>query len=143
MEATRHSEPKRIRSNEPLLTPSDSGNEILLATNEAPMTKITILYPNNAGARFDMRYYVDTHMPLSIGLLSTHPGFKGVSVERGLYGAGPGADAAFVAMCHFLFDSVEDFIAAFTPHAARLQGDMPNYTDIEPVIQFNEILISR
>lgn len=34
------------------------------------MIKISILYPNNKGARFDMRYYVDTHMPLSIELLS-------------------------------------------------------------------------
>ena len=107
------------------------------------MTKISILYPNNKGARFDMPYYVNTHMPLSIKLLSTHPGFKGVSVERGLGGAEPGSDPAYVAMCHFLFDSIEDFMAAFVPHAARLQGDMPNYTDTKPVIQFNEVLISR
>ena len=107
------------------------------------MTRISILYPNNKDARFDMRYYVDTHMPMSIALLSVHPGFKGVSVERGLGGAEPGTDATFVAMCHFLFDSPEDFMAAFMPHAARLQGDMPNYTDLKPVIQFNEVLISR
>lgn len=37
----------------------------------------------------------------------------------------------------------QNFMAAFTPHAAVLQGDMPNYTDIEPVIQINEVLISR
>ena len=107
------------------------------------MIKISILYPNNKGARFDMRYYIDTHMPLSIGLLSAHSGFKGVSVERGIAGAIPGTDAAYVAMCHFLFDSADDFMAAFIPHAAVLQGDMGNYTDIEPVIQINEVLISR
>ena len=107
------------------------------------MTKISILYPNDKSARFDMGYYVATHMPLSIQLLSAHPGFKGVSVERGLGGAEPGTDAAYVAMCHFLFASIEDFMAAFVPHAAKLQGDMPNYTDIRPVIQFNEVLISR
>jgi uncharacterized protein (TIGR02118 family) len=82
-------------------------------------------------------------MPSSIDLLSVHPGFERVSVERGLGGAEPGTDAAFVAMCHFPFDSIEDFMAAFMPHAARLQGDMPNYTDIKPVIQVNEVLISR
>ena len=107
------------------------------------MTKISILYPNNKQARFDMRYYVDTHMPLSIDLLSVHPGFKAVSVERGIGGAEPGTAATYVAMCHFLFHSIEDFMAAFMPHAARLQGDTPNYTDIKPVIQFNEVLISR
>jgi uncharacterized protein (TIGR02118 family) len=107
------------------------------------MTKISILYPNSKGSRFDMRYYIDSHMPLSLELLSVHPGFKGVSVERGLGGAEPGTDAAFVAMCHLLFDSIEDFMAAFIPHAARLQGDMPNYTDIKPVIQFSEVLLSQ
>ena len=107
------------------------------------MIKISILYPNTKGSRFDMSYYIDTHMPLSIGLLSTHSGFKGVSVERGLGGALPGTDAAYIAMCHYLFNSAEDFMAAFTPHAAVLQGDMPNYTDIEPIIQVSEVLISR
>lgn len=107
------------------------------------MIKISILYPNTKGSRFDVRYYIDKHMPLSIQLLSSHPGFKGVSVEHGLGGAVPGSDASFVAMCHFLFDSVDSFLAAFMPHAAALQGDMPNYTDIEPVIQFNEVLIAR
>lgn len=107
------------------------------------MTKISILYPNTKGSRFDMRYYAETHMPMSIRLLTAHPGFKGVSVERGLGGAIPGTEAAYVAMCHFLFDSLEDFMAAFTPHAAVLQGDIPNYTDVEPVIQVNEVLISR
>ena len=107
------------------------------------MIKISILYPNYKGSRFDIRYYIDTHMPLSIGFLSAHPGFKGVSVEQGLGGALPGIDAAYIAMCHFLFDSVESFLSAFTPHAEILQGDMPNYTDIVPIIQVNEVLISR
>jgi uncharacterized protein (TIGR02118 family) len=107
------------------------------------MTKISILYPNKAGARFDFDYYVHVHMPISIDLLSKHRGFRGVSVERGVSGTQPGSAAAYVAMCHFLFASAEDFVAAFMPHAERLQGDMPNYTDIEPVIQFNEVLISR
>lgn len=107
------------------------------------MIRISILYPNNRGARFDVSYYVETHMPMSIKLLSAHPGFRGVSVERGLGGAVPGSGAAYIAMCHFLFSSVEEFMAAFMPNAEVLQGDMPNYTDIEPVIQFNEVLISR
>lgn len=107
------------------------------------MTKISILYPNRDGARFDFAYYVRTHMPLSIDSLSKHRGFRGVSVERGIGGPQPGSPAAFVAMCHFLFTSAEDFIEAFMQHAERLQGDMPNYTDIEPVIQFNEVLIYR
>ncbi len=107
------------------------------------MIKISILYPNTPGARFDMDYYVKKHMPMSIELLGTHPGFKSVSVERGLGGAAPGTDAAYTAMCHFHFDSVESFMAAFSPNAATLQADIPNYTDVVPIIQVNEVLISR
>lgn len=107
------------------------------------MVRISILYPNSKGSRFDLRYYVEKHMPMSIELLSAHPGFKGVSVEHGVGGGTPGSEAAFVVMCHFQFDSADSFMAAFMPHAAALQGDMPNYTDIEPVIQVNEVLISR
>lgn len=107
------------------------------------MIKISILYPNKEGSRFDMGYYIEKHMPVSIDLLGAHPGFKGVSVERGIGGALPGTDAAFVAMCHFLFNSADEFLEAFMPHAPTLQGDMPNYTDIEPVIQFNEVLITK
>lgn len=107
------------------------------------MIRISILYPNSEGARFDLRYYVETHMPMSIKLLGAHAGFKGVSVEQGLGGPVPGSAPAYIAMCHFLFNSIEDFLAAFMPNAATLQGDMPNYTDIEPVIQFNEVLISH
>ena len=80
-------------------------------------------------------------MSLSIEHLSSHPGFRGVSVERGAGDAISGTNAAYIAMCHFLFDSAEDFMPAFTPHAAVLQGDMPSYTDIEPVTQIDEALI--
>ena len=107
------------------------------------MIKISILYPNKHATRFDMRYYLETHMPLAIELLSAHPGFKGVSVDRGLGGLISGADATQVAMCHFLFDSTESFLEAFAPHAAVLQGDIPNYTDIEPVIEVSEVVMSR
>ncbi|MEW6127829.1 MAG: EthD family reductase [Acidobacteriota bacterium] len=107
------------------------------------MVRISVFYPNEPGSRFDMDYYIETHIPLAIDLLSTHPGFKGVSVDKGLGCAPPGSEAAYVAICHFLFESVEAFMAAFTPHATALQGDMPYYTDVIPVIQINEILISK
>jgi len=29
------------------------------------------------------------------------------------------------------------------PHYVELQGDIPNYTDIEPVVQISEIRISE
>ncbi|MDD2700927.1 MAG: EthD family reductase [Sideroxydans sp.] len=105
------------------------------------MVKISIFYPNSG--RFDMDYYLNVHMPRSIELLSKGKGYRGVSVERGLGGASPGSAPAFVAMCQYVFDTVDDFMAAFMPHAAELQGDMPNYTDIETTIQVSEVAISH
>ena len=72
-----------------------------------------------------------------------HTRVSGVLVERGLSGVVPGSEPAYVAMCHFHFSSVDDFCAVFLPHAALLQGDMANYTDIDPVIQFSKISISQ
>jgi uncharacterized protein (TIGR02118 family) len=79
----------------------------------------------------------------SIDLLSKGKGYRGVSVERRVGGASPGSAPSHVAMCHYLFDTADDVMAAFLPHAAELQGDMPNYTDIESLIQVSEVAISR
>lgn len=103
------------------------------------MVKISILYPNTG--KFDMDYYLNVHMPRSIELLGAGKGYRGVTVERGLAGAAPGSAPPYVALCHYLFDTADDFMAAFMPHAAELQGDMPNYTGIAPVIQISEIVI--
>jgi uncharacterized protein (TIGR02118 family) len=105
------------------------------------MIKISILYPNSG--KFDMDYYLNIHMSRSIELLNKGKGYRGVSVERGLGGAAPGSAPTYVAMCHYMFDTADDFMAAFMPHAAELQGDMPNYTDIATIIQISEVAISR
>lgn len=103
------------------------------------MIRVSILYPNRG--RFDMDYYLEKHMPMSIARLGGEAGYRGVSVERGLSGTGP--EPPFVAVCHFLFDSIEDFMAAFQPHAEALRSDIRNYTEIEPVIQFSKIEIAE
>jgi uncharacterized protein (TIGR02118 family) len=108
---------------------------------EKAMKRISILYPDSADSWFDVEYYTSKHMPMAIERLSKHPGYIGVSVERGICGAVPGTRAAYTVMCHYLFASVDDFMAAYTPHAAVLKGDIPNYTDIEPTIQFGDVLI--
>lgn len=107
------------------------------------MVKISILYPNVPGGRFDFEYYTRQHMPRWMDLLGGHAGFPSVTVERGMEGAQPGASPGYVAACFYMFDSVDDFLAAFMPHAAELHGDIPNYTDIPAEIQINEILIAR
>jgi len=106
------------------------------------MIKVSILYPKTSGTHFDLDYYVQKHMPLAIRLLSSHPGYRGVSVEHGLGGGAPGSDATYTAMCHFLFDTSESFMQAFGAHAPTLQADIPAYTDSVPVVQVSEVLLS-
>jgi uncharacterized protein (TIGR02118 family) len=106
------------------------------------MIKLSILYPNNEGGRFDMDYYVNIHIPMSIEKLA--PALRGVSVDQGLdVPEIPGKQPTYVAAAHMLFDSIAAFQETFGPHSARLQGDMINYTDIEPVYQFSEVRIAQ
>jgi uncharacterized protein (TIGR02118 family) len=51
-------------------------------------------------------------------------------VEEGLAGGAPGAPAAYVAMAHLSFKSLDAFQSAFAPHAEAIMGDIPNYTVI-------------
>lgn len=105
------------------------------------MVKVSVLYPHTVGAKFDFEYYVEVHMPMSLRLLGDT--VRSCSVERGVEGTEAGSTPAFVALCHFVCDSRAAFEAAFLPNAAVLQGDMPRYTDIAPIIQFSEIALTR
>ena len=107
------------------------------------MFNISSIYPKHEGCKFDFDYYLNTHMPRSIELLSSAKGFRGVSVERGIDLEEQGIHSSYVAMCHYYFDTLDDFMAAFMPHAEELQGDIPNYTDITPTIQINAVEISK
>ena len=60
------------------------------------MVKVSVLYPNSPGCKFDMSYYCNTHIPMvqeKLGKIC-----KGVAVEQGVSGATPESRPAFVAM---------------------------------------------
>lgn len=101
------------------------------------MIKVSVLYPNRAGSKFDMSYYLGTHIKLVKDKLGT--ALQGVHVDSGMSGAAPDSEPDYVAMGHLLFNSVGDFQAAFGPHAEAIMGDIPNYTDIEPQVVVSEI----
>jgi uncharacterized protein (TIGR02118 family) len=65
----------------------------------------------------------------------------GATVEKGLAGAEPGSTAAFQAMGNLYFESMETFQNSFGPNAEKIMADIPNYTNIEPVIQISEVII--
>lgn len=104
------------------------------------MIKLTILYPNEEGKKFDKDYYINTHMPLTIKLQGD--AIKKTEVEFGISGGMPGSKPSHVAICNFWYESFEAFQQAFTPHAETIVNDVKNYTDIETVLQFSEMMLS-
>jgi uncharacterized protein (TIGR02118 family) len=101
------------------------------------MIKVSVLYPNKDGGTFDMAYFSDKHLPMIREKLGS--ACKQISLEQGLGGAEPGSPATYMFMGHMYFDSLEDFQNAFGPHAETLLGDIPNYTDVQPVVQISEV----
>jgi uncharacterized protein (TIGR02118 family) len=101
------------------------------------MIKVGVFYPQSPGSKFDMKYYLDKHIPLVQQRVGS--ALKCVAVEQGLAGGTPGAPMTYVAMCHLLFDSVDAFQASFGAHASEIMADIPNYTNIQPILQISEV----
>ena len=79
------------------------------------MIKVSVLYPNRTGTKFDMAYYLDHHIPMVRRLVGS--ALRGVSVEHGISGDEPGSPPPYVTTAHLLFDSVETFQKSFGTHA--------------------------
>jgi len=105
------------------------------------MIKVSVMYPNTPGARFDHDYYRDQHMPMIGRLMGA--AMKYYTLEKGLAGGAPGTPPAYVGMCHLICDSVEAFRAAFGPHAQQIHADVVNYTDLTSVMQISEVVVEN
>ena len=105
------------------------------------MIKVSVMYPNTEGARFDHAYYRDKHMPLLKARMGDACLYY--TVDKGMAGGAPGSPPTYVGMCHIFSESVEKFQAAFGPHAKEILGDIPNYTDLKPVMQISEVVVER
>jgi uncharacterized protein (TIGR02118 family) len=103
------------------------------------MVKVSVFYPNRLDARFDIEYYCKRHMPLVQQLVGS--ALKGISVDRGVSSEEPSVPAPYIAIGHLLFESVADFQKSFGPHVPEIMEDIPNYTDLEPIIQISEIVL--
>ena len=58
------------------------------------MIKVSVMYPNKPGARFDHAYYRDQHMPLVKARMGESCKFY--TVDKGLAGLGPGDPATYI-----------------------------------------------
>ena len=105
------------------------------------MIKVSVIYPNSAGVRFDHDYYRTKHLPLIQSRMGA--ALKYHTIDKGLAGGAPDAAAPYVAACHLLCDSVEAYQSAFGPHAQEIHADVRTFTDQTPVRQISEVVVEN
>jgi uncharacterized protein (TIGR02118 family) len=93
---------------------------------------VTVLYPRHAGARFDMAYYVEQHLPLVRRLLAP-AGMRSLSYVR------PVGDAPdHVLIAQLRFDSMAETEAGLAAHGPATQADIVNFTDIGAIVSIGQ-----
>ena len=102
------------------------------------MITVNVLYPNTDSLKFNMNYYLTSHIPMIQKALGA--ALKGVLVQQGVGGAAPGSKAQYHVMTQLSFDSVESYQTAFGPHVPQIMGDLQNFTGEHPSVQVSEVL---
>jgi uncharacterized protein (TIGR02118 family) len=98
------------------------------------MQRVTVLYPNKGDTRFDFEYYMRKHVPFVEGLVG-----QKIEVRRGL-SSPSGSPAAFVCVGTIPINWIQEFQMVLQKHGPKIMGDIPNYTNSEPIIQFDEVV---
>jgi len=102
------------------------------------MIKVTILYPTGDGKKFDMDYYSSKHMPLVASLLGDS--LQLYEIDKGLAGRTANDPIPYLAIGYLYFDRLSAYQNSFAPNAEKIRNDIPNYTNIQPVIQISEVI---
>ncbi|GJM27697.1 MAG: hypothetical protein DHS20C17_03320 [Cyclobacteriaceae bacterium] len=105
---------------------------------EKGVIKVTILYPNGEGKTFDMDYYSKNHMPMVASLLGDS--LKQFTIDKGIAGRTPDEPIPYLAIGYLFFDKLSAYQNSFGPNAEKIVSDIPNYTNIQPVVQISEVL---
>ncbi len=100
------------------------------------MIKVSILYPNIPGNKFDMDYFCNKHVVLIKRLFGD--ACKGMSVEEGTQEFYP---SPYLAIVSLQFESADSLIYSAVKCAKEIASDIPNFTDITPKIQASTIII--
>ncbi|KGO44095.1 Dimeric alpha-beta barrel [Penicillium expansum] len=96
---------------------------------------ITVLFPNVPDAKYDIDYYTAHHMPL-IKQHWTKYGVQDWSVTT--FAPGPdGAQPPYTFGSVVVWENKEGVDKAFaSPEVAEVMGDVPNFSNKEPVFLF-------
>ncbi len=99
---------------------------------------VTVMYPNTPGSKFDMDYYLGAHMDL-VGK-TMGPSLLSARAVKGVGTPDPDTPAPYQVIAILEFESVEVLQACMAEHAEAVMGDIPNFTDVESVVQICENL---
>ncbi|ALJ14316.1 EthD family reductase [Sphingopyxis macrogoltabida] len=101
------------------------------------MLCITAIYPNEPGSRFDAGYYQSSHARTAQALLAPH----GLTAIRTTVGTAAldGSPPPFWAVSEMHFTSRAAFDAGIAAEGAALFADIPNYTNVTPILQVSEL----
>jgi uncharacterized protein (TIGR02118 family) len=102
------------------------------------MFKVSVTYLNGDGKTFEWNYYLNKHVPLVKNLLGDS--LKVVTIDKGLTGGAPESPAPYLAVFNMYFETVSAFQNSFGPNAEKIRNDIPNYTNIQPVVQISEVI---
>lgn len=102
------------------------------------MIKVSVLYPNGEGKRFDLDNYAK-HLAL-VHARWDPMGLADLTVDQGIAGGAPDSKAPYAFMAHLRWETLEAFQAAFGAHGKEIMDDIPNFTDITPDMQISEIM---
>jgi uncharacterized protein (TIGR02118 family) len=100
------------------------------------MVVVSVTYPNTPGSRFDERYHVVEHAALLQSRWAAM-GLREVTLLRGA-GTPDGGPAPWRVIALLTFESADALQRALAAHGAEVLGDIPKFTDVQPVIQVNE-----
>ena len=104
------------------------------------MVRVTVLFPNEEGKKFDHDYFQNKHLPMVARLL-TPLGMVSGGCDKGISGPDPSAPPPYALISHLEFNTVDEVHEAFKAAGREVMGDVPNFTDISPVIQISEIAV--
>lgn len=94
------------------------------------MISVHIMYPKTDESTFDMDYYTSTHMPMLAEALGDACSGWGASSTKG---------GGWAAIGWAMVDSKEAFDSAMAEHGAKIMGDVPNYTNVQPELVIGDV----